>query len=245
MADLEQSTGVSNPLMLIQSMIDKGSSPDILEKMLGLAERWQANQAKAAYHEAMSACQSEMPCVVARTTNRRTNKLYANLETVQAVAKPVYSAHGFSLSFGEEDSPLEGHARVIVDVRHKAGHVERYRGDFPIDGKGAKGGEVMNAVQGHVSTLTYAKRALLCSVFNVTVADTDLDGEPTNQYATAADITAINDAINDCAEAGKPVDVKRFFKWLGVESLDQLDRAGVRKALLELRRKAGTKEGER
>jgi hypothetical protein len=55
----------------------------------------------------------------------------------------------------------------------------RYHLDLPIDGVGAKGNAIgaMNPVQGCISTGTYGQRVLTCRAFNITVADTDMDGQ--------------------------------------------------------------------
>lgn len=227
MADLVESKGVTNPLLLLQAMIDKGSDPNILEKMMALAERWKANEAKEAYSLAMNACQAEMPTVVRDRLNGRTSRNYAPLETLQFKAKPIYTKHGFSLSFGEESSKIEGHTRVIVDVRHKDGHVERYGGDYPWDGKGAKGGDVMNPIQGHVSTNSYAQRDLIRMVFNMTIADSDQDGESSNPLIDEEEIFKLNELIEEYQQAKKLTpNPTKLFAWIasviGMKELDNL-----------------------
>lgn len=227
----------------LERIVEKGViDPDAIGKLIDLKCKMEDRLARSAYQSAMTACQAEMPTVVRATKNGRTSKLYANLETILALAKPVYSKHGFSLSFGEGESHLPDHTRVLLDVMHREGHVVRYQGDYPLDGKGAKGGEVMNAIQGHVSSNTYAQRDMVRKVFALVIADSDLDGEPVVQYATQQEILEINTLIDKCAEVGKPVTFDRFLKWLGVDNLENLDTAGVRKAVDELRRRA--KEGK-
>ncbi len=49
---LERSTGVSNPLVLIQTMIERGGDPEQLGKMLDLYERWTANEMKKVFPDA-------------------------------------------------------------------------------------------------------------------------------------------------------------------------------------------------
>lgn len=170
-----------NPLMLIERAIERGIAPDQLKSLVDLQEQWAAAQAKSAYARAMTDAQSEMPVVVRDAENEHTRSRYARLETVTRLAKPVYTKHGFALSFSESESPKPTMKRIVCKVSHREGHAELHWIELPIDGTGAKGGKSsMNEVQGCISTNSYGHRVLTCNVFNITIADTDLDGEAPN-----------------------------------------------------------------
>lgn len=228
----------------IERIIEKGvKDPNAITKLIELMNRQEDRLARSAYQTAMTQCQAEMPTVVRDKDNDHTKKKYAALETVQFAAKPIYTKHGFSLSFGEQESTVVGHIKQYVDVMHRDGHVERHFGFFPVDGLGPNGKPMMSSIQGHGSTITYGKRYLVCQVFNINIADEDRDGEPVVQYATTEQIVEINTLIEQCADAGKPVTFDRFLKWLAVDNLENLDNAGVAKAVAELRsRLAATKK---
>jgi len=170
----------ANPLLLLERAVEKGMDPAQLKALVDLHEQWRAARAAEAFAESMNACQSEMPIVVRDALNQKTESKFARLETVQQIAKPVYTRHGFALSFAEEDSNTQGFKRTICDVRHRGGHCVRYHLDLPRDGIGPKGNPIggMNAVQGCISTGSYGQRVLTCQIFNITVADTDSDGCP-------------------------------------------------------------------
>jgi len=240
MADLVESPSEMDWLerIVARGVID----PDAIGKLIDLKCKMEDRLARAAYARDMNACQGETTTIIRGTKNSRTGKMYASLETVLAAVKPLYIKYGFSLSFGEGESHLPDHTRIILDIRHREGHGERYQGDYPLDGKGAKGGEVMNAIQGHVSSNTYGQRDMIRKAFSLVIADTDLDGEPTTHYADAEDIRQINELLDKMGE-GKPVavhskKVAAFFKWLNVDTLENLTAEGVQKALQELRRQA-------
>lgn len=170
-----------NPLMLIERAIDKGMDPAQLKALVDLQEQWTAYQAKAAYARAMTDAQEEMPLIVRDAQNTHTQSRYARLETITHWAKPVYTKHGFALSFSEAESPKPNMKRVVCKVSHRDGHSESHWVELPIDGTGAKGGKSsMNEVQGCISTNSYGHRVLTCNVFNITIADTDLDGQAPN-----------------------------------------------------------------
>lgn len=174
-----------DPLMLIQAALDKNVDPDRLGKLLDLQERWERSRAVEAYNRAMKACQAEMPVISRRADNPQTKSKYARFEDIQEVAKPIYTRHGFSLSFGEAPPGREGWKRIIVEVSHEAGETRTFYTELPIDGVGAKGNPIgsMNQVQAARSTNSYGKRGLICDVFNITVANEDRDGRGSNRVS--------------------------------------------------------------
>jgi hypothetical protein len=167
----------ATPMSLLAAAVERGLSTEQLTALTDLHERWQANRAKSAFAKAMNDCQNEMPCIVRESENSHTRSTYAKLEHINSQAKPIYGKHGFALSFSEEDCPRESWKRTVCRVLHIEGHEERHFIDLPVDGTGAKGGKSsMNEVQGAISTGTYGQRILICRIFNLTIADTDLDG---------------------------------------------------------------------
>jgi hypothetical protein len=168
----------TNPMSLLAAAVERGLSTEQLTALTDLHERWQANRAKAAFARAMNDCQNEMPCIVRESENKQTKSSYAKLEFIISQTKPVLFRHGFSLSFSEDECPRPEWKRTVCLVRHCEGHSERHFIDLPVDGIGAKGNAIgaMNPVQGAISTGTYAQRILTCRIFDLTIADTDLDG---------------------------------------------------------------------
>lgn len=219
---------------LIQFAIERGVSADQLEKLMELDSRWSALNAEKEYARAMHACQSEMPHVVKDARNDHTRSKFARLETVQKIARPVYSKYGFSLSFTEDKCEIPKHKRTLVEVRHLSGAVHNYYVDLPIDGTGPQGKKSsMNEVQGEISTTSYGQRRLICMVFNVTIADEDDDGQGI-QKISGQELEILNDFI---LSAGADFDL--FLQYMEVESLADIPANQFSKALsaLQLKRK--------
>ena len=174
-----------NPLILLERAVEKGMDPAQLKALVDLHEGWRAARAKESFAFAMNAVQAEMPCIVRDAQNTQTNSRYVRMETVTHKGKEIYTRHGFSLSFSEDESGIEKFKRIVCLVRHVDGHSERHWIDLPLDGFGAKGNAIgsMNPVQAAISTGSYGQRVLTCRVFNITVADTDLDGQAPNPPA--------------------------------------------------------------
>lgn len=199
-----------NPLAILHLALQGGADPAKLEKLMDLADRWKSDRAAEAFATAMNAAQSSMPCVVKDKANSFTSTKYASLENVNSVIRPVYTLNGFSLSYGTEDSKLEGHVRVVCDVAHVGGCTRRYHLDLPMDGAGAKGGSNKSAAQAMGSSLSYARRYLALMIFNVTVADQDIDGNA----ADALDTITEQDCLDiDGLILDKKIDAGRFLQW--------------------------------
>lgn len=175
---IEREPEAMSPLALLASAVKSGLDAGQLKQLVDLQEQCRAARAKEAFSLAMNQCQAEMPCIVRESENKQTKSSYAKLEHIISQTKPVLSRHGFSLSFSEDECPRPEWKRTVCLVRHVEGHSERHFIDLPVDGIGAKGNAIgaMNPVQGAISTGTYAQRILHCRIFDLTIADTDLDG---------------------------------------------------------------------
>ena len=232
----------TDPLSLLQTLIDKGADPDKLGKMIDLAERWQAQVAKAAFAQAMNACQKEMPVITKDASNNHNQSLYVRLESLQSQIVPVYTKHGFSVSWSQGEAP-QGMTRVLATLFHTGGHSQAYQGDYPIDGKGAQGGGVMNALQGTVSAHTYAQRDMLRLMFNITITGYDKDGNyAANEQSIGEEDQKLIKRILDDTGA----DVEGFLAWArtatggsNIAALDEIPRSLMPKVLSILRQKKG------
>jgi hypothetical protein len=89
--------------------------------------------------------------------------------------RPIYAGHGFALSFNTAEAPGPEQARIVCDVSHVGGHTRRYHIDMPVDGKGARGGDVMTKTHAMGSGVSYGMRYLLRMIFNLAI-DYDDDG---------------------------------------------------------------------
>lgn len=173
-----------------------------LERLLGMAERVRGEEARQAYASAMNACQADLGRVAADASNPQTKSKYASYPALDRAVRPVYSRHGFSLSFGTVEGAPADHLRLVCHVSHSGGHTVDHQVDMPADGKGAKGGDVMTKTHAVGAAMSYGQRYLLKLIFNIAVGDDDdgnsNGGKALSQVAQDA-IAEINSAEGSAA----------------------------------------------
>ena len=215
---------------------------DKLDKLMTLQERWEQNEARKAFAAAMSRAQEQLPVVVKNADNEQTRSKYAKEDAITKAIKPIYTKEGFSLSFDTDDSPLEGHIRVICAVMHSAGHTERKHIDYPYDLTGIQGKPNKTKIHAYKSTISYARSTLTCMAFNVATGDDD-DG----QAASEADIPIISDKqasqLLDLIEATGS-DLGKFLRWVHAESIETMPAKHFAIALSRLESKLEEQEQE-
>ena len=226
---------------MLAAAFERGEDPAKLGELIALVNAERARIAESAFTSAMRDAQAAMPCIVRDGVNPFLKTRYAKLETVNSIVKPVAAAHGFSLSFSEADSPRGADwVRVVCSVRHVGGHTERHHHDLPIDGVGMKGGQNKSGPQALGATLSYARRYLITHIFNLTIADEDLDGAA----AESLDCISERDAVEvENLVAEKGANLARFLEWAGVASVRDIKARDLPKVLKTLNAKKGPNDG--
>ncbi len=155
---------------------DPNASVDKIERLMALIERQAAKRSEESFNAAMAQAQAAMRPVGADASNPQTRSKYASYAAIDRALRPIYTAHGFGLSFDTgHDAPVDC-VRVLCYVSHRDGHARTYHADMPADGKGAKGGDVMTRTHATGSGISYGMRYLLKMIFNVAVGEADDDG---------------------------------------------------------------------
>lgn len=155
---------------------DPNASVEKIERLMALWERGEAKKAESAFNAAMSDAQADMRPIAADATNPQTHSRYASYGALDAKLRPIYTKHGFGLSFDTGEGAPQEWIRVVCHVTHRGGHSRTYHADMPADGKGAKGGDVMTKTHAVGSAMSYGMRYLLKMIFNVAVGEDDDDG---------------------------------------------------------------------
>jgi hypothetical protein len=224
-----QAVTQSTPGGLIALAIQRGTDIAQLEKLLELQQRWEANEARKAYHAAFSAFKSEGVRVL---RNRRVDagplqgKSYAELHAVVDAVTEALSRHGLSASWKttkDEKDWLE----VTCTLSHVGGHSESVSMGGPPDAGGAK-----NAIQARGSTITYLQRYTLKAITGLAEAGQDDDGQGGKGRDDAGPDETLLTAGRDAAMQG----MKALTAWWG--GLTGKQRSTMNKEFAGLRRAA-------
>lgn len=225
------------------------TNPDVdvakMSALLDIKERVINKQAEADFNAAMNSVQMEIGRVAVDSDNPQTHSKYASYEALDGKLRPIYTKHGFSLSFDNGDAPGPEIVRVLCYVAHRGGFTKTYRKDVPADGKGAKGGDVMTKTHASGAADAYGRRYLLRGIFNIATGEGDTDGNmPTERVSEeqVANIQALIDEIWSTPqerEGGKG----RFLKYIKVKNLNEIAATAYDGVIRDLQHKlkSGTK----
>src|SRR5690242_10821230 len=142
------------PMEMIGKALQSGASIEVLEKLMALQERWQANQSRMEFDEAMSLAKAEMPVIgknreVDFTSQKgRTHYKYEDLAEVARVVTPILGKYGLSYRF-RTSSNVNEPVVVTCIISHRGGHYEE---NTLMAGRDESGNK--NIIQAISSTLT-------------------------------------------------------------------------------------------
>jgi hypothetical protein len=227
---------ISLPNETIKLAIEKGADLDKLEKLLTLQERYEANQAKKIYNAEMVTVQHEMPTVAKSLKNDQTHSSYASLEDIINKTREIYTARGFSISFYEGITDKQEQIRICADVVHASGHKETYWYDVPLDGMGLRGNSNMTKIHAKASSTSYARRYLMCMIWNIPTGDDDGNSTVETELINAEEINNIEDLLVESES-----DVNKFFAYMKVDSVHSIPKSKYRVAVAALEAKLKAK----
>ncbi len=235
----------SNIITVIERLANNPNvDPDKMEKMIALQERILDREAEQAYSASMTAAQGEMAehPIVKGAWNDQTKSHYAKLGTINQAITPIYSKHGFSLSFGTEAPQQEGCVRVICEVRHRLGYTTHRGMDVPLDSAGIKG--TVNKTGPHAlgSSTSYGRRYLTGLIFNLVELDEDDDGNAAgkkpnannNPTLTTTQLSALRNALKAQGDRAEGA----FCKAWSVFQLEDLWQSNFDAAMQQVLRRA-------
>lgn len=234
----------------ILSMIERAArdpAVDItkLSQLMEMRERIEARNAESAFDGALTAAQAAMGRVRTDSNNPQTKSRYASYGALDAAMRPIYTQHGFALSFNTEN-PAPEVVRVTCRVSHRCGHSRTYQIDMPADGKGAKGGDVMTKTHATGSAVSYGMRYLLKMIFNIAVSDKDDDGNSAGSgekisAAQAEELKLICQAIADEKGLDASATMRTFCDYFKIGGFAELPAKDFDRAKIALNKKRSGK----
>ena len=218
----------ANPYMaMVETAMASGRGIEQLDKLLDLQIRWDAEQARKAWHAAMAAFKAD-PIVIekrklvefATRDNDVTSYRHATLADVVDAVVAGMGRHG--LSHRWDVSQEGGQVVVTCYVTHRDGHSEKVTMQAAPDTSGKK-----NSIQQVASAVTYLQRYTLMAAAGVAAKDVDDDGIRAG-VDDGANITEEQAAtLQDLIDVFV-VNAPKFMDWVRaqvgyqIESIDQL-----------------------
>lgn len=228
---------------MIRFAIEKGVTPENLDRILAAIERVQARQAKSAFDAAMAAFKTEIPRVSKGAhvyfTNSRgevTDYYHADIADVVGLMAPIMGQHGLYHRWQTQQNE-KGLITVTCVITHSLGHSESTPLSAMPDTSGGK-----NPVQSVGSTTTYLERYTLIAALGIAAGGIDDDGRVVAQRPEPepeglitekqlADLNALLDEVKD------RVDMPIFLEFCGVDDLAKLPARSYKRVVAALERK--------
>ena len=233
----------ATPMAMIGHALASGASVETMERLLALQERWEANEARKAFVEALARFKANPPAILRNRhvefetrTGGKTSYSHATLDNVCDAIGCTLAATGLSWRW-ETEHLEQGIIRVTCILTHVGGHSERTALQASPDASGGK-----NPVQAVGSTVTYLQRYTLLAATGIAVQGQD-DDAATAMGAKAISMDQVAEIQDGLAEVN--ADVAAFCAWLRVGSLAEITEAqfpAAMNAIAAKRKKMGAVE---
>ena len=228
MSKNELQTQQRSPAEMIQAAVTGGADLKQLEGLLTLQERWEANEAKKAYHKAMTQFKANPPTILKDKAvsfgQGKAAYKHASLHNVCSEINKGLSQHGLSASWRVSQN---GDVSVACKITHELGHSEETMLKAPSDTSGSK-----NAIQAIGSTVTYLERYTLLALTGLATADQDTDAVEVGAMVSEEQLATIIDLF-----AESKADESKFLTYMKVSSLDDIPASQYKKAISALKAK--------
>jgi hypothetical protein len=217
----------SSPADMIRMAVSGGADLEALEKLLTLQERYEANEARKAYHSAMAEFKKNPPRIDKDKTvgyesksGAKVGYSHASLGNVVEKVSTELSKHGLSASWSTKQN---GSIAVTCKITHVKGHSEETTISAEADTSGAK-----NSIQAIGSTITYLERYSLLSLAGLATYDDD-DGKASGapaEYITAEEVKNIETNLDDLK-----IKQEQFLAYMKVATLEEISKPDYAKAV--------------
>jgi hypothetical protein len=176
--DAVPAISVATPVDLLRIAVSQGADIDKLEKLMALQERWEKNEARKAFVQAMNKFKANPPTITKNhdVSFGETHYRHATLDHVCDEVTKGLSAVGITHAW-KVTQDKESFITVICVLTHELGHSEETQLIGAPDKSGSK-----NSIQAIGSTVTYLQRYTLFAACGL-AAKNDDDGRGAGQSA--------------------------------------------------------------
>lgn len=197
------------PMEMLNRAVAQNAGIEVLEKLMALQERWEANQARKAFDTAISKAKAKITPIVRNATGHN-QKRYADFASIARTVDPILSEFGLSYRF--KTTQVEK-ITVTCVLSHEEGHAEETTLSGPSDTSGNK-----NAIQAIGSTLSYLQRYSLTAALGLASANDD-DGRAAGMGEPISDEQAL--ALRDLI-IEMNADERKLLQYLRLDRLEDI-----------------------
>jgi hypothetical protein len=175
-----------NPQALLKVAIEKGTDIATLERLVQLAKDVRAEQAKAAYNEAMAEFHKRCPAifktskaVISTRGGGSFSYKFASLDELNKRVLPVMASVGLTVSYRIAQKPES--VTSVCRITHALGHFEESGPiEMPIVIMSGEDGKTVgaNPAQCVGIAMSYARRYSFLAITGLAAQDEDKDGQP-------------------------------------------------------------------
>lgn len=207
------------PVELLRIAVSQGADIEKLEKLMGLQERWEANEARKAFAAAMQRFKSNPPIITKNHTvaYKEVKYKHATLDHVCDEVTKGLSAVGITHAWKvRQEKDL---ITVVCKLTHELGHSEETELSGVPDNSGSK-----NSIQAVGSTVTYLERYSLLAACGL-AAKNDDDGQ-----ASSKPLIPLEELEKNLAEIGQAKALDTLKNIFGI-AYTKAQEMGDRKAM--------------
>ena len=222
-----------SPNAMIQLALSQGQDLERLERLLELQIRYDENEAKKAYHQAMAKFKGNLPPVFKDKENKQYNSMYASESALLNTINPELSKYGLVADYDFPESGDPKFLKVSCVITHALGYSKTVTLPGPLDTSGSK-----NPLQQVKSTVTYLRKATFEAATGIATTDKKADddgntaGDP--EYIDDKQLGQIVDMIN-----AKNIDQLQFSAYMNVEKAENILKRDFSKAMIALKKAKG------
>lgn len=206
------------PMEMVAHAVAQNATPDTLERLLAMQERYERNEARKAYEKAIAAARAKIGPIFksaeVRMGQGRPAYRYERLDDIEREVVPALSEHGLSYRWSTK-VPESRPDLIVVTCRiaHKDGHFEESSLPGPHDTSGAK-----NPLQAIGSSVTYLCRITLKAALGLS-ATTDTDANEPVELVTEMEVAQLRRRIEDVGMTEERVCAHPDFKLKRLEDM--------------------------
>lgn len=167
----------------ITKAIEMNAPIETLERLFALHKEVQAEQARAAYTQALAKFQKECPeikknKIVKNKDGQSVRYKFASLDSITMQIKDVVAKNG--LAYTWDVIKKDNNMSVTCTITHVLGHKEQSTFEIPITPS-----DFMTQPQTYASAQTFAKRYTLMNALGIATAEEDTDATDVKQQKNA------------------------------------------------------------